>query len=908
VRSQRGRPVWHALALLMLLPLVAAAVMGGASVVSANQSADQALRAQQLVAAVELLDAVRRAADTEVLPTMLLGVLQDEKHATEVGFSPSRRALLLVTEPAVVDFARTETDGAMDAATSIPRALKLHVTIVEARNSLRAVRAVADHGTSPLEIVADRYAAISSALASAQRWASAQAISAGLSTNSVAALQDLNQVLQLSETGSRQLGELFASRVLAEPAASSARRRWVAAWGTYSELASHSAGLSTDSTYVAWNIFQQTAEVTAFSELLDRQALDPTARVLETGALPGLAARSTRRDDALAIVLEDAVTAVTSSARTDRDKAVARKQVTIAVFMALLLLTILDAGLVARWLAMSMRSLAASAQEVSLGHLVDVDPRGPRELRTAARALSSAVAGLRRIQEQARSVVAGDPEAALRQQPLPGPLGDVVHASVEQIVEAFRAREALQDELAHQASHDALTGLPNRAQTLRHLSATLEREQFTPVRTGLLFIDLDGFKAVNDNHGHAAGDEMLREVARRMISVLRPTDVVGRLGGDEFVVTIESVKSADELIQLGGRLITAVSRPGPLVVGGTTMKHVRVGASVGVSVSSVDSTADTLLAEADLAAYRAKRHGRGRVEVFDDRMRAELAERADLEVALRKGLDAGELSLHYQPVVSLTTGCLVGYEALARWHRPGIGPVRPDVFIAAAEASTFVCDLGRWVLIEATSQLARWRATGRAGFDQGYDEPSISVNLSGRHLSDPRVLTDVNDALSACGLPPELLVLEITETVLVDDPRANDHLRELRARGIRVAIDDFGTGFTSISALSTTPADILKIDRSFIASDDPGHHQLATLITRAAHTFSLRVVAEGIETAAQLARVRADGCDDAQGYFFSRPVPPETVESITHPMVYLDNGTNSASRTNVPPTPRWSTS
>jgi EAL domain-containing protein (putative c-di-GMP-specific phosphodiesterase class I) len=365
------------------------------------------------------------------------------------------------------------------------------------------------------------------------------------------------------------------------------------------------------------------------------------------------------------------------------------------------------------------------------------------------------------------------------------------------------------------------------------------------------------------------------------------------------------------------------------VVGGTTMKNIRVGASVGISVSSDDSTADTLLAEADLAAYRAKRHGRGRVEVYDDQLRTELTERADLEVALRAGLEAGELSLHYQPVVNLATGGLVGYEALARWYRPGIGPVGPNVFIAAAEASTFVCDLGQWVLMEAISQFARWRAQGRAGFGPGRPEPTISVNLSGRHLSDPRVLTDVHDALSACGLPPELLVLEITETVLMDDPRAKDHLRELRARGIRVAIDDFGTGFTSISALSTTPADILKIDRSFIASEDPGHHQLATLITRAAHTFSLRVVAEGIETAAQLARVQADGCDDAQGYLFSRPLPPETVEGLPHPLAYLETGTTvadtnssgtpvpgftssdtpvSPSGTPVPPIPRWSTS
>ena len=215
--------------------------------------------------------------------------------------------------------------------------------------------------------------------------------------------------------------------------------------------------------------------------------------------------------------------------------------------------------------------------------------------------------------------------------------------------------------------------------------------------------------------------------------------------------------------------------------------------------------------------------------------------------------------------MSVRTGELTGYEALARWSRPGTGPVRPDVFIAVAESSTLVCDLGRWALLEATTQLAGWRAAGKAGFGREGAEPTVAVNLSGRHLADPRVMDDVRAALAVSGLPAGLLVLEITETVLMNDPRATTHLKELRAQGIRVAIDDFGTGYTSIGALPSTPADILKIDRSFISSTDPGHHQLATLIIRAAHTFALRVVAEGIETPEQLARLQADGCGGGAG-------------------------------------------
>jgi diguanylate cyclase (GGDEF)-like protein len=442
----------------------------------------------------------------------------------------------------------------------------------------------------------------------------------------------------------------------------------------------------------------------------------------------------------------------------------------------------------------------------------------------------------------------------------------------------------LRDELTHQASHDTLTGLPNRAETLRHLSAALAAPQGPGQHTGLLFVDLDGFKAINDTHGHAAGDQLLCEVARRMAAALRPDDAVGRLGGDEFVVTVQGVRAVGNLVGLGQRLIAAVSTPIQVRTDGDKAIGVAVGASVGVSMSSQGSTPDALLAEADLAAYRAKRHGRGRVEVFDDGLRAELAERAELEAALRKAVADGELTLHYQPVVNLATGALAGYEALARWTRPGIGPVSPEVFIAAAEASSLVRDLGRWVLAEATTQVARWRDAGLAGFSGDGPEPTIAVNLSGRHLSDARVLTDVSEALAASGLPPTLLVLEITETVLVNDPQATRHLQELRAHGIRVAIDDFGTGFTSIGALSTTPADILKIDRAFVSSDDPGHHQLSALITRAAHTFSLRVVAEGVETPDQLARVRSDGCNEAQGYLFSRPLLPESVENLSYPL------------------------
>jgi EAL domain-containing protein (putative c-di-GMP-specific phosphodiesterase class I) len=319
-------------------------------------------------------------------------------------------------------------------------------------------------------------------------------------------------------------------------------------------------------------------------------------------------------------------------------------------------------------------------------------------------------------------------------------------------------------------------------------------------------------------------------------------------------------------VELAQRLITSIGDP--ISAGGHL---VRVGGSVGVAVSR-DGLADAeaFLAEADTATYRAKRLGRGRAEVFDDVLRAQLAERAEMEAAIAAGLLNGEMELHYQPVVDLADGRVSGYEALIRWQRPGHGRVAPDEFIPVAEASRLICDVDRWVLGEATRQLAEWRRSHPAL--PGSPEPTMAVNISGRHLADRAIVQDVADVLAASALPAELLVLEVTETVLVDDPAALENLAALRALGAAVAIDDFGTGYTSIGQLRNMPVDTLKIDRSFIGSGDPGHRELVALMIRAAHTFGLTVVAEGVEEPAQLVRLAQDACDSAQGYLLHRPM------------------------------------
>lgn len=441
-----------------------------------------------------------------------------------------------------------------------------------------------------------------------------------------------------------------------------------------------------------------------------------------------------------------------------------------------------------------------------------------------------------------------------------------MHAAIRQVTASTAQRHQLQDALEHQAAHDSLTTLANRATVLDLIEAGLHRGQRSGALVGLLFVDLDHFKAVNDTHGHRAGDDVLRETAARMRSLIRAGDTVGRLGGDEFVVLVESLTSDEKsLLELAERLIAGISMP--VRTGG---HEVIVGASIGVALNRDGGTdAATLLHEADAAAYRAKAAGRGRVEVFDEALRRQLNDRAELEGAIRTGLAEGQFALHYQPVVDLADGAVRGYEALIRWHRPGHGLVMPDAFIPIAEKSTLICHVDRWVLGEATHQLARWLAA-RPRDDRG---TTIAVNVSGRHLASASIVSDVTSALHASGLGAEHLVLEVTETVLLDEPAAIPHLRALRALGVRISIDDFGTGYTSIGQLQHLHADTLKIDKSLVGSTSPGAAELVELVVRAAHAFGLNVVAEGVEREDQLPALHHARCDSAQGYLFARPLP-----------------------------------
>ncbi|WP_249522914.1 putative bifunctional diguanylate cyclase/phosphodiesterase [Modestobacter marinus] len=868
-------PLWAYLVALVLVPLLGVVALTGAIVRSAVSESATAERAEAAVQAVAQLDAARSGVEHEVVPVLSATVLLDPALSAMTGLPPVMvQTQLAQAEQAVVQAQRV-TDRAL---ASVPAGSVGAWAAERALARLADVRAGSQTRSLSLVETYRGYLAVSGLLLEAQQKAAAEASAQEVTGGTYRAARDVELLAELTQTSSRVV-PLFLGSQLRLDGTEDSDLDWRPAWIAYTDAQRQLGDLSQPALAAAWDGVRASAAVTAVDDVLAARAEQDTAAPLSIERIAALVNGSAARDAAFTELLDTAVAGAQASAAADRDAADGRRTATLLAGLGLLLTAAVGAVVLGRSVSRSLGVLAGQADQVSRGELVEVEGGGPREVRTVSTALAAAVASLRRIQDQAQAVARGDLADSVLAEPLPGPLGAVVHASVRQIVSSVRQREELQSALAHQAAHDPLTELPNRAQALQLTAAALSRGRRAGTMTGLLFVDLDGFKSVNDTHGHAAGDDVLREVAGRLAAEVRAGDVVCRLGGDEFVVLVEAVDDERALVELAERLIAATSEP-------IRLAHhtVRVGASVGVAVSrDADTDADVLFVEADTAAYRAKRHGRGRAEVFDEVLRGQLAERAALEAAIRSGLADGEMQLHYQPVVDVTSDRVIGYEALVRWQRPGHGLVPPDEFVPAAEESQLICELDRWVLHEATRQLAEWRST--AGLAQDEPEPTIAVNVSGRHLADRRVVQDVAAALAASGLPAHLLVLEVTETVLVADPSAMDNLATLRALGAAVAIDDFGTGYTSIGQLGHMPVDTLKIDRSFIGSSEPGHGDLVALMIRAAHTFGLTVVAEGVEEPEQLARLRADACDQAQGWLFHRALPAAEAGALLQPGV-----------------------
>jgi diguanylate cyclase (GGDEF)-like protein len=452
-------------------------------------------------------------------------------------------------------------------------------------------------------------------------------------------------------------------------------------------------------------------------------------------------------------------------------------------------------------------------------------------------------------------------------------------------------RKASQAELERLALLDPLTGLPNRALMHDRLQGALNRMKRHGRKVGVLFLDLDRFKVVNDSLGHDAGDSLLCVLGDRISRALRSGDTLGRLGGDEFVVVAEEIGDARDLASLAERILAAIARP--LHLQGY---EIAPSASIGIAVAE-DGSGDTesLLRDADLAMYRAKARGGGDYELFDFEMRQRAMSRLASEGELRRALSNDELRVHFQPYLE-SDGKLHGVEALVRWLHPERGLVAPAEFIGLAEETGLVVPLGEWVLRAACRQVTQWRAGP-------HPELNLSVNLSVRQLAQPGLAALVADILSEEGLEASALCLEITETALMEDPGAAAvTLGELRRLGVRIAVDDFGTGYSSLLYLRHFPIQILKLDHIFVAGvcENSEDRVIIGSIIELAHALGLTAVAEGVETVAQLHALEALGCDLMQGYYWSRPLD---AESMTERL----NGSNhlSPDRTHGVPAPHY---
>jgi diguanylate cyclase (GGDEF)-like protein len=438
-----------------------------------------------------------------------------------------------------------------------------------------------------------------------------------------------------------------------------------------------------------------------------------------------------------------------------------------------------------------------------------------------------------------------------------------------------RELEESREHFRYVAFHDTLTDLPNRALLNNHLQLSIDRAKTEASHLfALLFLDLDRFKNINDSLGHIAGDQLLISTARRLEECLRPSDMVARLGGDEFAILLDDVEEYNDVIRVAERVQSELMRP--LSLGG---HEVCTTASMGITLSTIGyEHPENILRDADTAMYHAKENGKARFEIFDAVMHARAVSRLQLENDLRRALERQELVVYYQPIVSLESNRIAGFEALARWPHPQRGFVSPSDFISIAEETGLIIELGRWVLEESCRRMSAWHLQ-----HPGEKPLTISVNLSGRQLTQPNLIEQIKGILNETGLDPRTLKLEITESVVMDNAEiASSMLLQLRALGVQLSIDDFGTGYSSLSYLHRFPVNTLKIDRSFISRLGAGDEntEIVRTIMTLANNLGMDVVAEGVETENHLFHLKKMRCQYAQGYLFSKAVDAESASAL----------------------------
>jgi diguanylate cyclase (GGDEF)-like protein len=450
----------------------------------------------------------------------------------------------------------------------------------------------------------------------------------------------------------------------------------------------------------------------------------------------------------------------------------------------------------------------------------------------------------------------------------------------------------LKEELRHQAFHDSLTKLPNRTLFTERVAYALARRDRSRRAMAVLFLDLDDFKTINDSLGHTAGDHVLITVARRLHECLRPMDTVARLGGDEFGILLEDMADPSHALVAAQRILDALAVPAEL-----DGREVSIRGSLGITLDGHGDEADTLLRNADVAMYMAKRRGKGRYQLFESSMHTEMVQRLEMTAQLRRAVKDGEFSLRYQPIVNLETGRIDGVEALVRWDHPQRGELAPGEFIPLAEETGLIVPLGWEVLREACARAKFWQEA-----NGGDLRPlTVSVNLSPKQLLEPNLVKEVARSLSEAGLAPGSLVLEITEDVLMQEAEGTLlRLRELKAQGVRLAIDDFGTGYSSLSYLERFPVDMLKIAKPFVdgLGNGSGRSPLVEAVIKLGGALGLQTVAEGIEREEQLDRLRSLHCEQGQGYYFAHPLTGEGIEALLGTIRAPDRPSPVAAATN----------
>jgi diguanylate cyclase (GGDEF)-like protein/PAS domain S-box-containing protein len=434
-------------------------------------------------------------------------------------------------------------------------------------------------------------------------------------------------------------------------------------------------------------------------------------------------------------------------------------------------------------------------------------------------------------------------------------------------------RKRAEEQLIHEAMHDGLTQLPNRTMFMDHLKISVERsKRRKDISFAVLFLDFDRFKVINDSLGHQIGDQLLIGIARRLEKILRPGDTVARLGGDEFTILLEDLTCMSEATNIAERIQVELSVPFNL--GGHEV-YTSVSIGIATSMTGYDHAA-AVLRDADTAMYRAKSHGKARYEIFDQTMHAHASNLLQLETDLRRALEREELDVHYQPIITLETGCIRGFEALVRWHHPERGFVSPSEFIPIAEESLLINKIGLWVFTKACRQIKIWQEK----FPQN-PMLQVSVNLSGKQFIAPDLIGQIKRVIEETGVNPHCLKLEITESMMMANiDLVIETLEQLRALGLELSIDDFGTGYSSLSYLHRLPASTLKIDRSFVSrmNAEGENAEIVKTITSLARHLKMSVVAEGVETIEQMEQLREFGCEFGQGYYFS---PAANVQKIT---------------------------